>query len=388
MTYKTRPSHIRIRYGIYHFVRRIPSDLQSHYLSDRICLSLRTKSEAKACRAVKSITQRLDDYWDRLRLQNMDIPGLHLIVSSDSYARHSSPKLSEAIEAYLLIKGRSQNAIFARTTQRSGRCVIEALGDRPITAYSSSDAAKFRDYLFEKGLSLGSVKRIFGTIRAVINLTIREQGIEGKNAFANTYMPELYDKKSRQPLTAHALTKLQRQCVAKDDEARWLLALVSDTGMRLAEAAGLLMSDIQPFGDRPHVTVSTHPWRRLKTKSSERVVPLVGASLWAAKRLHRRGGAFAFPRYCNEERCNANSASAALNKWMKGIIGEDYVIHGLRHSLRDRLRAVECPSDIIDQIGGWTTNGVGHSYGHGYGLEVTHNWMQKICSEHPFFEKH
>ena len=63
---------------------------------------------------------------------------------------------------------------------------------------------------------------------------------------------------------------------------------------------------------------------------------------------------------------------------MKGIIGGDYVVHGLRHSLRDRLRAVECPSDIIDQIGGWTTTGIGHAYGRGYSVEILAKWMQKI----------
>ena len=35
------------------------------------------------------------------------------------------------------------------------------------------------------------------------------------------------------------------------------------------------------------------------------------------------------------------------------------VTHSFRHSLRDRLRAVQCPSDMIDQIGGWSTAGVG-----------------------------
>ena len=89
-------------------------------------------------------------------------------------------------------------------------------------------------------------------------------------------------------------------------------------------------------------------------------------------------GSYAFPRYCDGKTCNANSASAALNKWMKAIIGGDYVVHGLRHSLRDRLRAVECPSDIIDQIGGWTTTGIGHAYGKGYSVEILAKWMQKI----------
>ena len=85
---------------------------------------------------------------------------------------------------------------------------------------------------------------------------------------------------------------------------------------------------------------------------------------------------YAFPRYCDGKACNANSASAALNKWMKTIIGGDHVVHGLRHSLRDRLRAVECPSDIIDQIGGWTTTGIGRAYGKGYELPVLAKWMK------------
>lgn len=45
-------------------------------------------------------------------------------------------------------------------------------------------------------------------------------------------------------------------------------------------------------------------------------------------------------------------------------------MHGFPHSMRDRLRAVECPADIVDQIGGWQTGGVGHGYGSGYPLEV------------------
>ena len=46
---------------------------------------------------------------------------------------------------------------------------------------------------------------------------------------------------------------------------------------------------------------------------------LVGASLWDNKRLQQHDGAYAFPRYCDGQTCNANSASAALNKWMKTI---------------------------------------------------------------------
>ena len=46
--------------------------------------------------------------------------------------------------------------------------------------------------------------------------------------------------------------------------------------------------------------------------------------------------------------------------------------------MRNRLRVVECPSDIIDAIGGWTTGGIGHAYGNGHSLEVKAKWMEKI----------
>ena len=54
------------------------------------------------------------------------------------------------------------------------------------------------------------------------------------------------------------------------------------------------------------------------------------------------------------------------------------VIHSFWHSFRDRLRAVQCPSDIIDKLGGWKTPGVGQRYGEGYPLEVLNHWMAKF----------
>jgi len=149
MTYKPRSSHLRIRRGIYHFNRRIPSDLQSYYRSDRVCLSLHTTSQSTAYRLAQSIAQQLDDYWAGLRLQRMELPGLHLLISGNEKTNDDSPRLDKAVEAYLLLKGSSDNTTFARTARRSVPYAIEKLGNRSITAYSSADAAKFRDHLFE-----------------------------------------------------------------------------------------------------------------------------------------------------------------------------------------------------------------------------------------------
>ena len=229
-------------------------------------------------------------------------------------------------------------------------------------------------------MNINTVKRVFASVRSIINLTMREHGIEGSNAFSGTFMPDRGDASTRQPIPIEKLKVIQRRCQITDDEPRWLVALISDTGMRLSEAAGLARKDIVLDADIPHVIIRPHPWRRLKTKGSERTLPLVGCSLWAAKRAVEASqhSLYLFPRYCNEKGCKANSASAALNKWLKPRVPDNCVIHSFRHSMRDRLHAVECPSDIIDAIGGWTTGGIGHAYGSGHSLGVKAKWMIKL----------
>ena len=125
-----------------------------------------------------------------------------------------------------------------------------------------------------------------------------------------------------------------------------------------------------------------HPWRSLKTSGSKRHISPIGEALWAVRKaMASSDSLYLFPRYVSKGFCNANSASAALNKWMKPRVPEGCVIHSFRHSMRDRLRAEECPSEIIDAIGGWLSAGVGNSYGDGYPLEVKLKWMRRIIIE-------
>ena len=45
--------------------------------------------------------------------------------------------------------------------------------------------------------------------------------------------------------------------------------------------------------------------------------------------------------------------------------------------MRDRLRAVQCPFDIVNQIGGWSTAGVGNACGTWYELDVLYDWREQ-----------
>jgi len=371
--------YIRCRDGNYYFVRRVPEDVKSYYTSDRISMSLRTKSNGVAVRASKSICQRLDDYWLGLRLQKMDIPSIHL-VNFNEELDDDTPDVSDALDLYLRLKGDGKDKTFIRTANRNIEYIIKVLGNKNIKSYTSKEASKFRDWLIEQGMSLSTVKRVFSSVKAVINLSIQERGLNINNPFSKTYMPEIDDKQYRESIPSETIKHIQSLCREYDDDLRWLIALLSDTGMRLGEGVGLLKSDINIDCDIHHIKLIPHPWRHLKTKSSQRVIPLVNESLWACKKIlgHNDDSLFAFPRHSSVNGCNANSASAALNKWLKEQLKEHYVVHGFRHSFRDRLRAIECPSEIIDQLGGWSLRSIGQGYGKGYELSVLSKWMKQI----------
>ena len=94
--------------------------------------------------------------------------------------------------------------------------------------------------------------------------------------------------------------------------------------------------------------------------------------------IYRAAASFDFPRQFNEQSHNPNSATAALNKWLRTHAPEGCVVHSFRHSMRDRLRAVECSKEVIDRIGGWSSSDVGESYGEGFPLINLHEWCSKI----------
>jgi integrase len=367
--------------GNWYFSRRVPADLRRHYRTGRIAYSLRTKSIRDARIRAMSDAAKLDRHWHILRISSYDLPGKHLLADAvqepQVEASIDDHSFKAAVAVYLRLKGNDRPPTFEAAVRRSCGYLIDCCGMKNLHDYVRSDATKFRDYLFAKGLNGASVARIFGTVRAVINLALSEFGLAIVNPFSNVYFNQKEGVKKRLPVKPDDIKKVQAACYKADDEMRWLVALVADTGIRLAEGAGLLRSDFINKDGILCVSIKPHPWRSLKTASSERVIPLVGSAKWAAERIlaENTDSQFAFPKYNNGERTSANSASAALNKWLKGEIGEGYTMHSFRHSMRDRLRAVECPSDIIDQIGGWLSQGVGASYGEGYPVNTLWNWL-------------
>ena len=379
-----------MRGAYYYFTRRVPADLRQHYNYPRIVQGLRTSSPQEAKLQAKIEAAKLDAYWMQMRLAKSEVLGLSLIrdgmdvpaVKSSNVPSDRSlegPTLLDALNVYLEQKGNGKAKSFRQSAERACGYVIENCGNKPLAAYTRQDALVFRDWLVARGLTGSSVTRNFSYVKAVINFALSEFALEIRNPFVGVYHDRSKGVVTRKPIPLDALRRVQSECVQIDDDIRWLVSLVSDTGMRMAEAAGLSVTDFNLQGDISFVEVRKHPWRSLKTSASARVIPLSGMALWAAQRILQQADAspYAFPRYNRGSRTSANSASAAINKWLKNYVPTGCTMHSFRHSMRDRLRAVQCPSDVADQIGGWATDGVGQGYGSGYPIEVLMEWVKK-----------
>lgn len=294
---KTAPYSF-VKDGVYYFSRRIPKDLQHHYTSQKISYSLRTRSAAVASSRAIRAAQKLDEYWYHLRVKDSDLPGKHLLrmaqnansaAGANVLAVPSTEtlKLSEAVAVYLRLKGQGRPVTFHRAAERSCGYVIDVCGDKDITAYTKADANAFRDDLIKRGLAGSSITRVFGTVRSVVNFAASEIGIDLTNPFGKVYYDRKAGVEDRVPLPLDAIRTVQAECRKFDDDLRWLVALVSDTGMRLAEAAGLLKGDLKVDDPIPHVIIREHPWRRLKTAGAHEGCHLLGHRFGRHRELKR-----------------------------------------------------------------------------------------------------
>jgi integrase len=434
------------RGGMIYFQRAIPDDLQARYGAKRVKVSLETGDIRLAAKKVEALNQELEAEWSLLRGHPESAPknireqaedllkkwGLSPApTANDSNARdvfydHLDDKraryadgdeviyrdanggeflnpvevkaaqllagttkatLSDALDLYLKVHPKRADEKFATYQRRAFMTLIAVTGDKAIEQLSRDDAHKYVSDEQSKGNKTATIRRRINTIKAVIETYLREKGINWKNPFSAVPIPtEGEDTKKRKPLTATELSTLLAQCKTADDDIRWLIAILADTGARLAEITGLALNDITVDGDAPHVTIKPHPWRSLKNKGSERTVPLVGHALWAAQRIIEsapKGQLYAFPRYTTEDGTKATHASNTVAKWMRSLKVDEkslnYTAHELRHTMADRLRDVQCPEDIRFAIGGWASQDVGSKYGTGYGLKVKAEWLSKVA---------
>lgn len=268
--------------------------------------------------------------------------------------------------------------------KRAWDLFLEITGDITLQNLRRSHANEFVERLVKSGVGPETVKRYLSQIRPVVETGLREFEIDLKSPFEKLTIPNK-DEDPRKPRGTFSMSELdaiQLRCREVDDQRRWAILMLSDTMARLAEIAALRKEDVHLEAAIPYIDLRFTEERRLKNKQSARFVPLVGQALWAAHRAIVTEGSFLFPVFLRDGQSktfNSGSVSAALNKWLKDnkLAKQGQTVHSFRHTMRDRLRNVEVPSDLADQIGGWQGKGVGETYGQGHSLELKQKYMLK-----------
>nr|WP_319005919.1 DUF6538 domain-containing protein [Hydrogenophaga taeniospiralis] len=298
--------------------------------------------------------------------------------------------LNDALELHLNAHTQREDVRFVEYQRRAFATLIAVTGDQELRTFKRSDARHYMDSTL-KTVKTATVRRRIGVLSAVFATYIQENDLTRPNPFAGLSIPrEGHDSKARHPFTAEQVATLDAACRAADDPMRWILAMLTGTGARLAEVVGLPLDDIVIDGDIPHVILQVHPWRDIKGAKGirgvkDRTVPLVGLALWAATRVKdgaAKGQRFAFPQYTDATTCKATSASGGLNGWLRRL-PIDHTCHELRHTVKDLLRDVQCPKDISDAITGHGKKDTGDGYGAGYNLKVKAEWLGKALQRAP-----
>ncbi|MDA7648250.1 hypothetical protein N8746_02000 [Alphaproteobacteria bacterium] len=109
------------RNGIYYFSRRVPSDLQTRFNKERVTISLRTRSFKKAEKSAEALSDRLERYWDGLRLEVFHTKelGLSLVASNSARKTDEFVSLDTAVETYFKLKSDARSQTFFQATSRA-----------------------------------------------------------------------------------------------------------------------------------------------------------------------------------------------------------------------------------------------------------------------------
>jgi integrase len=414
--------HLKLKNGVWWYQRRNPKDLRERFgLPVHVRKSLGTRDPSEAAGKAKSLNASVEAGWKKLRadrgdseartqLHQTDEPAeasphnqeverlrdlltptlrdrcLGVATPTVHFSSHASavPFLSEALSLYLKQHPRGGDKRFAGNTRLAIEKVTEVVGDLLLTKYTRLHANKVRDHMLVS-LKTASVRRRFDSISAVVKTVVDEHALKQsdglrplENPFAGVRILALgHDSEKREEFTVEELRIVANACRQLADDRRFIVAMLLDTGARLGEIVGLRVADVLLGAAAPHIHIRRYDGRSLKTSSSERKVPLVGDALWAAQMAvtNKDHEGLLFPNYGPGK---ANGASAALNKWVKERLGIPKTMHGLRHTMKTRMRVAGIPEDIRNRIGGWT-DGASVSRGYGsYPLELLREHLMRV----------
>lgn len=274
-------------------------------------------------------------------LGGFEIPPISITETAENMAQY--------LPTHVQNKNARQRRTWANKYKRAAATFVAAVKDKPIASVTRDDAYLVRRYwvnrVHTEEISTTYAHKHIGYLRAMVDAFYSNFHIdEYFNPFKELNpidkpnwekLSEEYQKPEFTPkwinetiLTGGKLENLNQQ-------ARDILIICAETGCRQTEIYDLPKSSIKLSEDVPHLdikleTAGDHK-REIKTRSSTRKVPLVGAALDAMRR-----NPFGFPAYRGK-----GSFSNTVSKYFKEnhlLPTKDHQLSGLRHSYETRMR--------------------------------------------------
>jgi integrase len=424
--------YITKRGNYYHYVRRVPLEIKEIDGREMIQISLKTDSRQVAERRAVLLEQQINAYWREImlnpegkedkfkravkyaRLQGYSYLSAHDIAQGSiqeaverifaadkvkdapemagailGAVKQPELSLSAALERFwafskdqLLDKSESQVRKWKNPRIKAVGNFITVAGDKNITDITRDDILNFKDWwinrIMESSVIASTANKDFIHLRGILytvcqnmrldlnvadlfdRVTIRENAKATRASFEPSFVQNVLLNKSG-------------KMAGINPEFWHFICAMADTGARINELVGLEANngDIRLDTDIPFIHIRANKTRQLKTPQSDRVIPLVGSSLFAF--TQRPEG---FVSYHDR----ADSLSNAINKWFRDnevLPSLEHSLYSLRHCFQDRLIAVEAPDRVQAEL-------MGHKfhrpkYGTGASLEQKKSWLGKIA---------
>ena len=421
----------------YYYNRRVPDPYREFDPRGLVRISLKTDCKKQAQRLAMQHNDQLELYWQKLlgsgsshshaqyqdavvRAQALGFPYLPLqditqmpvqqlaerilYLQKNNYVpahveailgsvEKPQIKLDEALEKYfeiakdkVLNKSPNQARKWYAPRKRAIRNLITCIGNKALPDLTRHDLLTFRDWWIERikrndlvansaNKDLIHVKTIVQTINDNLQLQLNTDFIFKK------LLLEEDTEQTRMPFESDfIITHLLNPDRLKglNEQAKWALYSIAETGAGLSEQVGLLPEDIILNCDIPHIIIRPRNKKLLKTKYRKRIIPLVGFALAAFK---------ACPNGFTDYHDSPDRLSATIGKHLREnnlLPTEHHSVYSLRHSFQDRLLAVNAPDRVqADLMGHKFTR---QSYGNGSTLKQKFEWMEKtkLCGIQPY----
>lgn len=217
----------------------------------------------------------------------------------------------------------------------------------------------------ERRQSPATIRRRLGSMRSMISHAIDCRDAETVNPFLRHKLPKDTADTERLPFNRSHLLLVDTwlRTGAEDRVTGLIIRLLRGTGARPLEIGGLDQRDIDLQAPIPFIYIRPNAQRGLKSRSSQRMIPLVGDALAAATTaLNCRTTNALFPRTCHE----TGALSARLNKALRALglpKSRQYTAYSFRHAVEDALRTTGASYEVQQAVMGHAPRSMTDRYG-------------------------